>query len=80
MHLYMQKCYEAITFRDFAVGTGKTFVFGLFIALISCWHGLRTAKGTSGVGYATTRSVVLSCIFIVISDFFLTKMFWVFKW
>jgi phospholipid/cholesterol/gamma-HCH transport system permease protein len=46
-----------------------------------CYYGLRTTGGTQGVGTATTKSVVTSSILIVIGDFFLTKLFWIFeKW
>ncbi len=79
-HLYVQKSYQAVTVSDVIVGTGKTVFFGLFIGLISCWHGLRRKQGTSAVGHATTHAVVLSSIFIVVSDFLLTKFFWIFKW
>ena len=79
-HLYLQKSFEAVTATDVLVGTGKTVFFGLFIGVISCWAGLRTKKGTTGVGRSTTHAVVLSSIFIVVGDFLLTKLFWVFKW
>ena len=64
---------------DFLVGVAKTVVFGLIIAITGCYYGLKTEGGTQGVGQATTRAVVTSCILITILDFILTKVFWIFE-
>jgi phospholipid/cholesterol/gamma-HCH transport system permease protein len=56
-------------------GLGKTFFFGLFIALIACHNGLTATGGADGVGRATTRTVVAASLSVLISDFFLTKFF-----
>lgn len=80
-YFFYQKVITTVTLKDFLVGIGKTFFFSLFISLVGCYYGLRTTGGTQGVGTATTKSVVTSSILIVIGDFFLTKLFWIFeKW
>lgn len=61
---------------DFIVGIAKTYFFAAFISVVGCYYGLTVTGGTQGVGQATTRSVVTSSILILISDFFLTKLFW----
>jgi phospholipid/cholesterol/gamma-HCH transport system permease protein len=76
---YYQKVIYAVTITDLVVGVAKTLFFGLFISLVGCYYGLKTRGGTQGVGVATTKSVVTSSILIVISDFFLTKLFWIFE-
>jgi phospholipid/cholesterol/gamma-HCH transport system permease protein len=43
--------------------------------MVACWRGLHTEGGTQGVGNSTTWVVVVSFIFIMISDYFLTKFF-----
>jgi len=53
-------------------GQVKAVVYGLIIALISCYKGLTCAQGAEGVGRATTHAVVYSSITILISNFFLT--------
>jgi phospholipid/cholesterol/gamma-HCH transport system permease protein len=53
----------------------KTAIFAIFIALAACWKGLNTEGGTQGVGNSTTWVVVVTSVFIMISDFFLTKFF-----
>jgi phospholipid/cholesterol/gamma-HCH transport system permease protein len=74
---FYQKIITTVTLTDFVVGVAKTFFFASFISLTGCYFGMRTTGGTQGVGIATTKSVVTSSILIVISDFFLTKIFWI---
>ena len=61
------------TVEDFLSGIGKTFVFGWIIAMVACFQALETTGGTVGVGRATTRTVVVASIAVLISDFFLTQ-------
>ena len=74
---FFQKILTTVTLTDFIVGVAKTLFFAAFISIVGCYFGMRTTGGTQGVGVATTKSVVTSSILIVISDFFLTKMFWI---
>ena len=60
--------------NDFVQGITKPFVFGGIIAISACYFGLNTTGGTEGVGQATTRTVVLSSILILIVDYFLTQI------
>lgn len=73
---YMQKIFETIKVSDYLSGFGKTFFFALMISLFACYYGLNVSVGTKEVGFATTKSVVTSCIAIMIGDYFLTKLFW----
>lgn len=75
---YYSKLVSTITLADYFSGFLKAPFFALFIALPACYFGLTAKGGTIGVGQATTRSVVTSCILILIGDFFLTKLFLVF--
>jgi phospholipid/cholesterol/gamma-HCH transport system permease protein len=76
---YLQKVFYTVTAGDYISGLGKTPFFALFIALISTYFGLSVKGGTQGVGMATTKSVVSSTILILVGDYFLTKLFWVFE-
>ena len=60
--------------NDFIQGITKPFVFGGIISISACYFGLNTTGGTEGVGQATTRTVVLSSILILIVDYFLTQI------
>jgi phospholipid/cholesterol/gamma-HCH transport system permease protein len=42
---------------------------------MGCYVGMNTEGGTQGVGRATTFTVVISLVLIIIGDFFLTKLF-----
>jgi phospholipid/cholesterol/gamma-HCH transport system permease protein len=72
---YMQHVIKAIHPEDILSGLGKTVVFALLIAFIACYKGLTATGGADGVGRATTETVVAASLSILISDFFLTKLF-----
>jgi len=65
---------RSVEVADMAGGLVKTLFFGLAIGLISCWQGLEASGGTQGVGRATTRTVVVASITVLISDFVLTNI------
>lgn len=50
----------------------KSGFFGLIIATIASFQGIKTGQGAQGVGEATTKAVVYSLIAIFISNYFLT--------
>ena len=72
---FIAKSIDALRMYDFLTGMAKTIVFAFFISITACWKGLNTEGGTKGVGETTTWVVVTSSIFIMISDYFLTKFF-----
>ncbi|MFP3941919.1 MAG: MlaE family ABC transporter permease [Thermoanaerobaculia bacterium] len=74
---YINDVLTALTLADVASGVGKSFFFGYFIAIIGCHNGLHASGGADGVGRATTDTVVQASILILVSDFFLTKLFYV---
>ena len=72
---FLEKVIETLRMYDLLTGMAKTMVFALFISVTACWKGLNTEGGTQGIGNSTTWVVVTSSIFIMLSDFFLTKIF-----
>lgn len=76
---YYQKIITSVSLVDYFSGFFKTFFFALFVAFPACYFGLSVRGGTQGVGLSTTKSVVTSCILILIGDFILTKIFLVFE-
>jgi phospholipid/cholesterol/gamma-HCH transport system permease protein len=60
--------------QDIYGGLMKSFVFGFLIALMGCFYGFDTSGGAEGVGAATTRAVVASCVLILIADYFLAEV------
>lgn len=57
---------------DFWYGLLKSGVFACIIGTIACDRGLNTQDGAEGVGRATTSTVVLCVIMVLVSDFVLT--------
>ncbi len=72
---YIDSVLTTVKISDLLSGIGKTVFFGFLIAVLGCYFGLRTTGGTTGVGRSTTTTVVTISILILISDFFLTKLF-----
>lgn len=71
--IYLQNTLRYLELWDVASGLIKASIFGLVIATIGCWQGLKAEGGAEGVGRATTRTVVLASISILILNFFLSK-------
>ena len=76
--LYINDVLSSLEIGDVTNGIGKSICFAFFITIVACHHGLRAKGGADGVGRATTNTVVMASIFVLISDFFLTKLFFLF--
>lgn len=63
---------QHISHFDFYTGVVKSLIFGVMIITICCYKGVNTFGGASGVGKATTNSVVICYSCILIGNFFLT--------
>lgn len=74
-YLYWNNIFYWVVLRDFLTGIGKSVFFGFIITLIGCYNGLSTEGGTEGLGRATTATVVQVAMGVIITDFFLTKIF-----
>lgn len=72
--IFMARIYEFVEFDDIFNGLIKSAVFGLILSLVGCYKGFYTTGGAEGVGRATTQSVVISSVAILISDYFLTAV------
>jgi phospholipid/cholesterol/gamma-HCH transport system permease protein len=70
--VYIRMTKKYLELEDIYGGLLKAAVFGMIIALIGCYQGFYAKGGAEGVGIATTRAVVLSCILILISNYFIT--------
>jgi len=71
---YLQTITNTVQLGDLFSGILKTFVFGWLIAMVGCFTALQTTGGTVGVGRATTRTVVVASIGVLVTDFFLTQL------
>ena len=75
-HQYIQGTTDTLTLTDIYTGLLKSVAFGAVIAIVSCHEGLSVEGGAEGVGLATTRSVVLSILLIIITDLVFTAIFY----
>ena len=72
---YLSTVQQSVHVNDVLHGLFKTPFFGFEIAMIGCYNGLNATGGADGVGRATTIAVVVASIAVLMSDFFLTKIF-----
>jgi len=60
--------------RDVGNGVFKSIVFGLICTVVALYQGYETEATPEGVAYATTRTVVISSLWILGMDFILTAL------
>ncbi|MEW6195232.1 MAG: ABC transporter permease [Bacteroidota bacterium] len=65
---------NSVEFGDFIPGVAKTFVFGYIVGIVGSYKGFTAEGGTEGVGKASTTSVVVSSLLILIFDMILVKI------
>ena len=56
---------------DLWIGLFKSMCFGFVVTFLGYYHGIGAGAGARGVGQATMRSVVSSCVSILVLDFFI---------
>ena len=70
---YFTTAFRSLDFSDYIPPTVKTMVFGFLIGSTSAYLGYNATGGAEGVGRASTRSVVLSSIFLIMCNVILVK-------
>jgi len=73
-YLYLERTFQFLEINDVTSGLVKAAFFGLILSVTGCTKGFYTAGGAEGVGRSTTAAVVQACLYILLSDFFLTKI------
>jgi len=73
---YINQSIDNTEVTDIWYGLIKSLVFGAVVGLIGCYKGFHTEGGAEGVGKATTGAVVVSCMLILILDYFLSALMW----
>jgi phospholipid/cholesterol/gamma-HCH transport system permease protein len=71
---FWTRAINALAIGDVVQGLTKPFAFGMIIATVGCYRGLRVRGGTQGVGRATTSAVVISSVCVLVVDFFLSRL------
>ena len=62
--------------EDLGKGMVKTVVFGLLVTWVAVFQGYDAPPTAEGMAMATTRTVVISSVLILASDFLLTLVFY----
>src|SRR5262247_2714942 len=73
-HTYTQSLKDFFLLKDLMSGLIKAFFFGGIIGTMGCYYGFATEGGAEGVGMATTRAVVASCVLVLVSDYVLANV------
>lgn len=74
---YILRLIDSAHSMDLISGMVKSVVFAWLIAVISCQSGLGVKGGAEGVGRATTNSVVLCILVMLVVDALLTGVFFI---
>lgn len=65
---------QYLTPKNVLVGMLKPFFFAVLIVTTACWKGFRSEGGAKGVGVATTESVVIASVGILVTDVICTRV------
>jgi phospholipid/cholesterol/gamma-HCH transport system permease protein len=76
---YFFRVQASMEMGDVVDGFIKAVVFAVIVSTVCCYQGyfahLRSdSRGAEAVGLATTSAVVLSCVFILVSDYVVTSL------
>ena len=71
---YFGEMSNFVEMKDITMGITKSLSFGLIVSWVCCYKGFFTEFGAKGVGKATTQSVVISSVLILIWDYFITSI------
>jgi phospholipid/cholesterol/gamma-HCH transport system permease protein len=74
--VYFQNAMDFAGLRALNVGLLKALVFGILITTIACYEGFETRRGAVGVGAATRRCVISCFLLILITGYFVTRLFY----
>ena len=73
---YLDLTFSTVETTDIVTGLIKAAVFGVLIGALACQLGLAVRGGASGVGNATTRTVVISIVALTLVDLAFTAVFY----
>lgn len=71
---FMSAIHDYLEAGDVIHGMVKAVVFGLMMSVVACYKGFFMTGGARGAGIATTRSVVLSSVLVLMMDYVMTSL------
>lgn len=72
--IFIANAFDKINFLDFKASILKAVVFGFTIAMVACYKGFNTGRGTEGVGRAANAAVVTSMYLIFIEELMIVQI------
>jgi phospholipid/cholesterol/gamma-HCH transport system permease protein len=71
---FWQQIQATLEVGDVYEGIVKSVVFGIVASLLAVWEGYNAFPTAEGVGRATTRTVVITAIAVLVLDFIITAL------
>ena len=71
---FWQQMQQSVEVADINEGIVKSIVFGIAASLLAVWEGYNAIPTAEGVGRATTRTVVITAIVVLVFDFMITAV------
>lgn len=71
-HEYYRLSIKTLNLKNFLIGIFHGWIYGWIIAMCGCYYGIYCGKDAESVGIATTKSVVITIIWIVIATGIIT--------
>ena len=68
---YFGQMHAFADLSDVMVGFWKSLCFGALVPWVCTYKGFHSGHGAEGVAHATTQAVVLSCVLILVFNYFL---------
>ena len=69
---YWRRTIEILSIKNYLIGIFHGFIYGWVVSLCGCYYGINCAKNADSVGKSTTRSVVSSIVWIIITTGIMT--------
>lgn len=75
---YINSVWAWLSLRDVYISLFKGAVFGVLIALVCATQGYTTSGGAKQVGISTTKSSILSTVYMLVADLVINLVFYIF--
>jgi len=72
--VYINAVFKSLEFTDLIPGVAKTLFFGFIVGSVGAYKGYNAENGTVGVGKASTSSVVMASLLILLTDTIMVKI------
>ena len=73
--VFWSQTQDSVRLHDVSEGVVKSLVFGTACSLVAVYEGYHAEPTPEGVGLATTRTVVISSVLVLLLNYLLTAAF-----